>query len=56
MAKSAGGNYKFDSELAAHALIGVAEHFGRLILEHPDRFTAQRLAAGVARVFRAYTS
>jgi AcrR family transcriptional regulator len=47
------GGPTLDVELASHALIGVLEHFGRLLLEDPDRFEPDRLvsfAAGLLSV------
>ena len=47
------GGPRIDVEIASHALIGVLEHFGRLLLEDPDRFDADRLvsfAAGLLAV------
>ncbi len=42
------GGPRIDVEVASHALIGVLEHFGRLLLEHPDRFEPDRLVAFAA--------
>ncbi len=39
------GGPEFDSELYAHAILAIAEHFGRLMLNQPDRFEPERLAA-----------
>ena len=36
-----------DAEVAAHAVIAVAEHFGRLALTEPERFEDARLAAAI---------
>lgn len=36
-----------DPELVSHTMIAVMEHFGRLVLERPDYFTADRLADGL---------
>ncbi|MGH2954419.1 MAG: TetR/AcrR family transcriptional regulator [Solirubrobacterales bacterium] len=44
------GGPDIDAEVASHALFGVAEYFGRMIVEHPDRFSADRLVA-TARTF-----
>ena len=47
------GGPGIDVEIASHALVGVLEHFGRLLLEDPDRFDADRLvgfAAGLLSV------
>lgn len=45
-----------DSEVTAHALLAVAEHFGRLLLEDPDRFEPDRLIASTLALFRALRS
>ena len=42
------GGPRIDVEVASHALIGVLEHFGRLLLEDPDRFEPDRLVAFAA--------
>ena len=39
-----------DAEVASHALIAIAEHFGRLLLTEPDLFDADRLANTAAQV------
>jgi AcrR family transcriptional regulator len=39
-----------DVELLSHAVVAVLEHFGRLLLEDPDRFGTDRLVAGVRAV------
>lgn len=39
-----------DSEVLSHAVVAVMEHFGRLILEEPDRFEAERLITSVRLV------
>jgi len=44
---------KADSEVLAHALLGIAEHFGRLLLTEPDRFDAERLVAALTPFLRA---
>jgi AcrR family transcriptional regulator len=36
-----------DSEIASHAVIGVAEYFGRMIVERPGEFDADRLVASL---------
>ena len=38
---------KADAEVASHALIGMGLHFGRVVVEHPRRLTAERIAATV---------
>jgi AcrR family transcriptional regulator len=42
------GGPRIDVEVASHALIGVLEHFGRLLLEDPNRFEPDRLVAFAA--------
>ncbi len=42
------GGPAIDVEIASHALIGVLEHFGRLLLEDPDRFEPDRLVSFAA--------
>lgn len=39
-----GGPVDVDMELASHSILVVVEHWGRLVLRDPDRFTADRLA------------
>ncbi|HEX6388028.1 MAG TPA: helix-turn-helix domain-containing protein [Solirubrobacteraceae bacterium] len=39
------GGPQIDAEMASHALIAVAEYFGRMLLEDPARFDADRLVA-----------
>lgn len=41
-----------DAELASHALVATLEHFGRMLVEDPDRFDPERLAAFTAGVLR----
>lgn len=41
-----------DPELVSHTMIAVMEHFGRLVLERPDEFTADRLVEGLKPVLR----
>jgi len=41
-----------DAELAAHALVACLEHFGRLLLEDPDRFEPERLVGFAESVLR----
>ncbi|MCL8013067.1 TetR/AcrR family transcriptional regulator [Streptomyces sp. AS02] len=38
-----GGDPRLDPQVLAHALVACAEHFGRIALTDPDRFTADRL-------------
>lgn len=42
----------FDADLYAHALVAVVEHFGRLLLDDPDRFTTERMVDGATRLLR----
>jgi AcrR family transcriptional regulator len=35
------------TEMASHALIAVAEYFGRMLIERPDQFDPERLVAGI---------
>jgi AcrR family transcriptional regulator len=42
----------FDADLYAHALLAVVEHFGRLLLDDPDRFTTERMVEGATRLLR----
>lgn len=44
------GGPDLDAEVVAHALVAIAEHFGRLLLTQPERFDADRLVATVERV------
>jgi len=41
----AGGKTALDSEILSHAAIGIAEYFGRILIEAPERFSSERLAA-----------
>jgi AcrR family transcriptional regulator len=40
---AARGGPDVDPEVAAHAILAILEHFGRLLLTEPDRFTTERL-------------
>ncbi|MHB8691512.1 MAG: TetR/AcrR family transcriptional regulator, partial [Solirubrobacteraceae bacterium] len=42
-----------DTEIAAHALIAVAEYFGRMILAAPEEFDGERLARAVESLVAA---
>ncbi len=42
-----------DPEIVSHTMIAVMEHFGRLVLERPDEFTADRLADSLLPVLRS---
>jgi AcrR family transcriptional regulator len=37
-----------DTEVLSQALIGMAEHFGRILVEEPDRYSTDRLAKTVS--------
>lgn len=39
-----------DSEVLAHAVVAILEHFGRLLLDDPDRFDPDRLVRAVHSV------
>jgi len=39
-----------DAEVLSHAALAVLEHFGRLLIEDPDRFEPDRLVASVVAV------
>jgi AcrR family transcriptional regulator len=41
------GGPEIDVELASHALIAVAEYFGRMLIERPDAIDAERLVSAV---------
>ena len=41
------GGPKVDAEVAAHAILAVLEHFGRLLLVDPDRFDTDRLVGTI---------
>jgi AcrR family transcriptional regulator len=41
------GGPDLDTEMATHALVAVAEHFGRMLIEDPERFEAERIVAMV---------
>lgn len=40
---AARGGPDVDPEVAAHAILAILEHFGRLLLTEPDRFATERL-------------
>jgi AcrR family transcriptional regulator len=42
-----------DAEITAHAILAVAEHFGRLLVERPDLFDAERLVAALESLLAA---
>ena len=43
-------DWKVDAELYSHAVLAIVEHFGRVMIDDPDRFTAERLLAGARAV------
>jgi AcrR family transcriptional regulator len=45
-----------DSEVLSHAAIGIAEYFGRILIEDPGRFTSDRLAAAAEATLGALTT
>ena len=47
------GGPKLDVEVVAHALVAVLEHFGRLLLEDPQRFETDRLVAAIRGMLSA---
>lgn len=47
------GGPDLDVELLSHMLFVSVEHFGRLVLEDPERFTRDRLVAGLAGLVAA---
>ena len=42
--------WKVDAELYSHAVLGIVEHFGGVLLDHPDLFTTKRLVDGAKAV------
>jgi AcrR family transcriptional regulator len=44
-----------DAEITAHAILAVAEHFGRLLIEQPERFDPERLVAALEKLLAALT-
>ena len=46
-ALAARGFSRLDTEVISHGLIGVAEYFGRMLIEEPDRYATTRLVATV---------
>jgi AcrR family transcriptional regulator len=47
------GGPSIDTYMASHALIGVAEHFGRLIVDDPEGFDTERLVSAVESLLAA---
>ena len=50
---AARGGPEIDVEMASHALVGMAEYFGRLIVEQPETFAADRLVAMIDTLVRS---
>ncbi len=44
---------ELDTEVLSHAVLAILEHFGRLCLEEPPRFEADRLSAAIRSVLGA---
>jgi len=42
----------FDADLYAHAMVAVVEHFGRLLIDDPDRFSTERMVDGATRLLK----
>jgi AcrR family transcriptional regulator len=42
----------FDADLYAHAALAIVEHFGRLLLNDPDRFSTERMVDGATALLR----
>jgi len=42
----------FDADLYAHAMVAVVEHFGRLLIDDPDRFSIERMVEGATRLLK----
>ncbi len=42
--------WKVDAELYSHAVLGIVEHFGGVMLDHPDLFSTERLVDGAKAV------
>lgn len=47
------GGPAVDAEVAAHAVLAVLEHFGRLLLTEPDRFDTDRLVGTLTGLLKA---
>jgi AcrR family transcriptional regulator len=47
------GGPEIDAEMASHALIAVAEYFGRMLIEQPQVLDTERLVAAVESVLAA---
>jgi hypothetical protein len=44
------GGPEIDTELASHALIAIAEYFGRMLIERPEAIDGERLVGAVESV------
>ncbi|WP_183095060.1 TetR/AcrR family transcriptional regulator [Nocardioides stalactiti] len=40
----------FDADLYAHAVLAILEHFGRLLIDDPERFSTERMVDGANRI------
>jgi AcrR family transcriptional regulator len=47
------GGPVLDAEVAAHAILAILEHFGRLLLTDPERFSTERLVDTITGVLSA---
>jgi AcrR family transcriptional regulator len=47
------GGPEVDAEIASHAILGLAEYFGRLLVEDPEGFEAERLVAMIEALLAA---
>jgi AcrR family transcriptional regulator len=47
------GGPKIDAEVAAHAILAVLEHFGRILLAEPERFSTERLVGTLTTLLGA---
>ncbi|MFL6106727.1 MAG: TetR/AcrR family transcriptional regulator [Marmoricola sp.] len=47
------GGPVLDAEVAAHAILAILEHFGRLLLTDPERFDTERLVATITGLLSA---
>jgi AcrR family transcriptional regulator len=47
---TARGQAAVDGEVLGHAVLGIVEHFGRLLLTDPERFDAERLVSAAQSV------
>ncbi|MBJ7332515.1 MAG: TetR/AcrR family transcriptional regulator [Solirubrobacteraceae bacterium] len=50
------GGPDLDVEISSHALLAVAEYFGRLLLEDPEKFDVDRLVEAVESLLAALTA